>query len=69
MKRYYKCECGNDTFIRTYNVWNEKIKVEIIEKNGEELIDIEELGHVKDHLYGYICEKCNKDAEELNDWL
>jgi len=25
-KKYYKCECGSETFVRTYNVWNEKIK-------------------------------------------
>jgi hypothetical protein len=24
---YYKCDCGSETFVRTYNVWNEKIKV------------------------------------------
>lgn len=69
MEKYYKCECGSDTFIRIYNVWNEKIKVRLIEENGEEFVDVEELGKIKDHLYGYICAKCNKDAQDLNDWL
>ena len=66
---YYKCECGSDTFIRVYNVWNEKIKVKVTEENGEELWDVEELGKVKDHLHGYICSECGQDNYELNDGL
>ena len=27
------------------------------------------LGKVKDHLYGYICDKCSQDMDELNDGL
>ena len=52
-----------------YNVWNEKIKVKFTENDGEELLDVEELGKVKDNLFGYICENCGEDAQELNDWL
>jgi len=66
---YYKCECGSDTFVRMYNVWNEKIKVEVSEHNGEELWDVEELGKEKDHLVGYICSECRQKAQELNDGL
>jgi DNA-directed RNA polymerase subunit RPC12/RpoP len=66
---YFKCECGSDTFIRLYNVWNEKIKVKVTEENGEEFWDIEELGKEKDHLYGYICAECRQDNDELNDGL
>lgn len=68
-KKYYKCECGSETFVRMYNVWNETIKVEISVQDGEELWDVEELGKEKDHLYGYICADCRKDADELNDGL
>ena len=64
--KYYKCECGSETFVRTYNVWNEKIKVKI---SNDELWDVEELGKEKDHLLGYICVECRKDAQELNDSL
>jgi DNA-directed RNA polymerase subunit RPC12/RpoP len=66
---YYKCECGSDTFIRVYNVWNEIIKVKVTEENGEEFWDVEELGKEKDHLYGYMCAECRKDNAELNDGL
>ena len=66
---YYKCECGSDTFVRMYNVWNEKIKVEVSEHNGEECWDVEELGKEKDHLVGYICSECRQSAQELNDGL
>lgn len=67
---YYKCECGSDEFVRIYNVWNEKIKVQVTkDKEGDELWDVEEHGKIKDHLYGYICRKCGKDADELNDGL
>lgn len=66
---YYKCKCGSDEFIRIYNVWNEKFKVKVTEQDGEELWDVEELGKTKDHLYGYVCAKCKKDADELNDGL
>ncbi len=66
---YYKCECGSDEFIRIYNVWNEKFKVQVTQENGEEFWDVEELGKVKDHLYGYICAKCSQDMDELNDGL
>lgn len=70
MERYYKCsKCGSNNFIRAYNVWNEKIKVKFTENDGEELLDVEELGKVKDNLFGYICENCGEDAQELNDWL
>ena len=68
-KNYYKCECGSDSFVRIYNVWNEKIKVKITEQNSKEFWDVEEHGKIKDHLYGYICAKCSKDAQELNDGL
>lgn len=67
--KYYKCECGSDEFIRIYNVWNEKFKVRVTEQDGEELWDVEELGKIKDHLYGYVCAKCNKEPQELNDGL
>lgn len=66
---YYKCECGSEEFIRVYNVWNEKIKVEITDSGDEELWDVVELGKEKDHLCGFICSKCRKDAQELNDGL
>jgi hypothetical protein len=66
---YYKCECGSDEFVRTYNVWQEKIKVEVTEQDGEEYWGVEELGKVKDHLVGYMCCKCGEDAQELNDGL
>lgn len=66
---YFKCECGSDEFLRTYNVWQEAIKVQISEENGEEFWDVEELGKVKDHLCGFMCAKCSKDAHELNDGL
>ena len=66
---YLKCECGSETFIRVYNVWNEKIKVKVTEKDGEELWDVEELGKEKDHLFGYICAECRDDNDELNDGL
>jgi|LauGreDrversion4_2_1035121.scaffolds.fasta_scaffold97999_2 hypothetical protein len=66
---YYKCECGSDTFIRVYNVWNEIIKVKVTEENGEEFWDVEELGKEKDHLYGYMCAECRQDNAELNDGL
>jgi DNA-directed RNA polymerase subunit RPC12/RpoP len=71
MDKYYKCKCGSETFVRLYNVWNEKLKVKITEyeQTGEEFWDVEELGKEKDHLYGYICAECRKDAQELNDGL
>lgn len=71
MHKYYKCKCGSETFVRLYNVWNEKLKVKVTEyeQNGEEFWDVEELGKEKDHLYGYICAECRKDAQELNDGL
>jgi hypothetical protein len=71
MDKYYKCKCGSETFVRLYNVWNEKLKVKVTEseQNGEEFWDVEELGKEKDHLYGYICAECRKDAQELNDGL
>ena len=69
MARYYKCECGSDTFIRVYNVWNEKIKVEVSEEDGEEFWDVKELGKEKDHLVGYMCAECRQDNDELNDGL
>lgn len=69
VKNYFRCECGSDTFIRVYNVWNEKIKVEVSIQNGEEYWDVEELGKEKDHLYGYICAECRRDNDELNDGL
>lgn len=67
--KYYKCECGSEEFVRIYNVWNEKIKVQVTEEDGEEFWDVEENGKEKDHLCGYICAKCRKDADELNDGL
>lgn len=71
MDKYYKCKCGSETFVRLYNVWNEKLKVKITEyeQNCEEFWVVEELGKEKDHLYGYICAECRKDAQELNDGL
>ncbi len=68
-KEYYTCKCGSDTFVRMYNVWNERIKIKISGGNDLELYDIEELGKEKDHLYGYICAECRQDADELNDGL
>lgn len=69
MKKYYKCECGSDTFMRIYNVWTERFKVEVVDVNGEELWGVEELGKEKDHLHGYVCYKCGQDAQELNEGL
>ncbi len=69
MERYYECKCGSDRFVRIYNVWNETIKVAISEEDGEEFVDVQELGKEKDHLFGYICADCRQDADELNDWL
>ena len=69
MERYYKCKCGSETFVRMYNVLNEKLKVKVTEQDGEELWDVEELGKEKDHLVGYICAECRQDADELNDGL
>jgi hypothetical protein len=66
---YYKCECGSETFVKVYNVWNIKIKVDVNEENGEEFWDVEEYGVCKDHLYGYRCMECGKDAQELNGGL
>lgn len=68
-KKYYVCECGSNSFIKIYNVWNFEIKVEISEVDGEELWDEKIIKKSKDHLYGYICKNCNKDAQELNDDL
>ena len=68
-KVYYKCECGSEDFIRMYNVWNEKIKVEVVVQNGEELWGVEEHGKEKDHPLGFICAECRQDAQELNDGL
>ncbi len=62
---FVTCLCGSDTFIRIYNVWNEKIKVEEF-KGGWSVI---ELGKEKDHLVGYICAECRQDADILNDGL
>lgn len=69
MNKYYKCECGSESFIRTYNVYNIEVKVEIGEHNGEETWDEIEIGKEKDHLLGYICKDCRQDAQELNDGL
>ena len=69
MKRYYKCECVSETFVRLYNVWNEKIKVKVTKENDKEFWDVEELGKEKDHLFGYICAECRQAAQELNDGL
>jgi hypothetical protein len=69
MEQYYKCKCGSETFVRMYNVWNEKLKVKVTEQDSEELWDVEELGKEKDHLLGYICAECRQDADELNDGL
>jgi len=66
---YYKCTCGSDEFIRVYNVWNERLKINITEVDGEELWDVEELGKDKDHLVGYRCAKCGSSNNELNDGL
>ena len=66
---YYKCECGSDEFIRVYNVWTEKIKVQVTIQDGEEIWGVEELGKEKDHLYGYRCANCGIEPEELNDGL
>lgn len=67
MEKYYKCECGSETFVRVFNVWNQKVKVIITLEDEEEYWDFEELGKEKDHLYGYICEQCRKDAPDLSD--
>lgn len=66
---YYKCECGSDTFVRVFNVWNEKVKVKVTVEEDEEFWDVEELGKEKDHLVGFICAECREDAQELNDGL
>jgi len=66
---YYKCDCGCDEFIRIYNVWNERLKVQITEGYHDCFWKVEELGMEKDHLVGYICAKCRQDADELNDGL
>ena len=68
-KTYFKCECGSDTFVRMYSVYNELIKVVVITENDEEFWDTEELGIEKHHKEGYICAKCRQDAQELNDGL
>jgi hypothetical protein len=69
MENYFKCQCGSETFVRTYNVWNETIKVKVIKEDGEEFWDVEELGKEKDHLVGYMCAECRQDNDELNDGL
>ena len=69
MKHYYKCECGSDSFIRMYNVWNVDIKVETSQVDGGECWDEEIIGKEKDHFVGFICKECRKDAQELNDGL
>ena len=66
---YYKCKCGSDEFVRMYNVWNEKIKVEVTIGDDEDYYDVEEHGKEKDHLLGIICAKCRQVADELNDAL
>ncbi len=66
----YKCECGSESFIRMYNVYNIEVIVKITEQeDGEELWDEVEIGKEKDHLVGYICKECRQDAQELNDGL
>jgi hypothetical protein len=69
MEKYFKCQCGSETFVRIYNVWNETVKVKVTEEDGEEFWDVEELGKEKDHLVGYICSECRQDNDELNDGL
>ncbi len=69
MSKYYKCKCGSEMFIRVFNVLNEKIKVEVTKEGDKEFWDAEEHGREKDHLVGYICADCRKDAQELNDGL
>ena len=68
-KTYFKCECGSTDFIRVYNVWNEKIKIEVTDDGNEEFWDIEEHGKEKDHLVGFMCADCRQDNDELNDGL
>ena len=74
-KEYYECpHCGSDRFVRMYNVWNEEFRLKLhpTEKyeDGTPMWNgTEELGVEKDHLYGYICADCRKDAEELNEGL
>ncbi len=29
MENYFKCQCGSETFVRTYNVWNETIQTKL----------------------------------------
>lgn len=42
---YYKCKCGSNEFVRIYNVWNEKIKIDVTEKDGKEFWDVEIVWH------------------------
>ena len=73
--KYYKCECGSESFIKRYNVWNVEFKVEVTECNtpenesDEDYWDIRDVGVVKDHLDGYYCKECGKLAQELCDGL
>jgi hypothetical protein len=69
MKVYLKCECGSEDFVRMYNVYNENIKVEIVEINGEECFGVEEMGVAKTHLDGYMCRSCGSYNDELNDYV
>jgi len=68
-KKYFTCECGSELFVRHYNIWNELLKVEIIEFNNEEFWKVEELGKSKNHLDGYRCYNCGRDTPELNDGI
>lgn len=63
----YKCECGSDSFLRTYTLYQEEVKVTIDEKI--DLVFVEELGNTKSSVDGYTCAKCDKEAEELNEWI
>lgn len=68
-RKYYTCECGSTDFIRTYNVWNQKIKVEVTIVDREELWDEEDHGVEKTHPCGIICARCRNLEQELTDGL
>ena len=56
-EEFQKCEhCRHDTFIKFYNVYNKKIK---IDDKWQEI----EMGVEKDHLHSVFCEKCRKEIE------
>ncbi len=47
MEYYYKCNCGSETFIKVYNVQNEKIKVKSPQKMVRNILMLNGLGKKK----------------------